>query len=81
MRNVTERLVTEYDTQHHTEGAAPHTQYLSDAFINWFSVIGNAADIIERLPPLIKLGLSHIYFVGSGREGLVNEVIPALRAV
>jgi 5,10-methylenetetrahydromethanopterin reductase len=79
MQKVTGQLLTEYDTMHHTEGAALHTRHLTDSFIDWFSVIGTADNVTGKLQPLIKLGLSHIYFVGSGRDQLVKEVIPALR--
>ena len=81
MRRVTERLVTEYDTKHHTEGTAPHTQYIDDSFVGWFGVVGSAEEVVDRLTPLLRLGLSYVYFVGTGREGLVKEVIPALRAI
>tara|TARA_B100000315_G_C14594225_1_gene597717 strand:- start:10013 stop:10675 length:663 start_codon:yes stop_codon:yes gene_type:complete len=81
MRRVTERLVTEYDTKHHTEGTAPHTKYLDDSFVDWFGVIGSAEEVVDRLAPLIRLGLSYIYFVGAGREALTKEVMPALRAI
>ncbi len=79
MRRVTERLVTDYDTRHHTEGAAPHTRHLNDEFVDWFSVIGTAEEVVDRLQPLVELGIRHMYFVGAGREGLSKEVMPALR--
>lgn len=81
MRTVTEELVDGYDTYHHTEGAAPHTRYLDDEFIEWFGVIGTERAVVERLAPLIELGLRHIYFVGSGREALTKEVMPTLRSM
>ncbi len=81
MRDVTKRLVTEYNTQHHTEGTAPHTQYIDETFTEWFAVTGTEEEVVDGLSPLVKQGLSHMYFVGTGREGLVKEVMPALRAI
>lgn len=81
MRRVTERLVTEYDTKHHTEGTASHTQYLDNSFVDWFAVVGSSEEVLDSLTPLVRLGLSHMYFVGTGREGLAKEVMPALRAI
>lgn len=78
MRNVTEKLVTEYDTSHHTQGDAPHVAVLDDAFMDWFAAVGSAARVIDRLAPLVELGLNHLYFVGPW-TGLVEEVMPALR--
>lgn len=80
MRQVTEHLVSQYDTQHHTEGSAPHTEFLSDEFIEWFAVTGTADRVTDRLAQLIDTGLSHIYFVGGGQSEFVQDVLPALRS-
>ena len=85
MRRVTSRLQTEYDTAHHSQGDAPHTQVLDQDFIDWFAVAGTVEEVVERLTPIVELGLSHIYFAG-GRafgthEALAQEVMPALRAL
>ncbi len=85
MRRVTSRLQTEYDTAHHSQGDAPHTQVLDQNFIDWFAVAGTVEEVVERLTPIVELGLSHIYFAG-GRafgthEALAQEVMPALRAL
>ena len=78
MRGVTEKLVTDYDTGHHTQGEAPHVQHVSEEFLDWFAAVGSADRVIERLLPLVDLGLNHLYFVGPW-TGLAEEVMPALR--
>ena len=80
MRSVTEKLVTEYDTNHHTQGTAPHVQHLNDEFIEWFAAVGNADNVIARLAPLVEIGLNHLYFVGPW-SGLPEKVMPTLRAM
>ncbi len=85
MRRVTSRLQTEYDTAHHSQGDAPHTKVLDRDFIDWFAVAGTAEEVVERLTPIVELGLSHIYFAGGRafgtQEALAQEVMPALRAL
>ena len=78
LRNVTEKLVTDYDTNHHSQADAPHTELLDAEFIDWFGAVGAAAKVIGRLAPLVELGLNHLYFVGPW-TGLAEEVMPALR--
>ena len=78
LRNVTEKLVTDYDTNHHSQADAPHTELLDADFIEWFAAVGNADKVIRRLAPLVELGLDHLYFVGPW-TGLAEEVMPALR--
>lgn len=80
LKRVTTQLVTDYDTRHHTEGAAPHVQHIDEDFTRWFAAIGTETQIVDRLTPLIKLGIQHFYLVGSGREALAKEIMPALRA-
>ena len=85
MRRVTARLQTEYDTAHHSQGDAPHTKILDQDFIDWFAVAGTVDEVVERLAPIVQLGLSHIYFAGGRAFGthdaLAREVMPALRAL
>ena len=78
LRNVTEKLVTDYDTNQHSQASAPHTELLDAEFIDWFAAVGNSAKVIRRLAPLVELGLNHLYFVGPW-TGLAEEVMPALR--
>ena len=78
MRRVTERLVTDYDTNYHTQGDAPHVDLLDAEFVDWFAAVGSARKVIARLAPLVELGLNHLYFVGPW-AGLAEEVMPALR--
>ena len=80
LRNVTEKLVRDYDTNHHSQADAPHTELLDAEFIDWFAAVGSTAKVIRRLAPLVELGLSHLYFVGP-RTGLAEEVMPALRGM
>ena len=85
MRRVTSRLQTEYDTAHHSQGEAPHARIIDQDFIDWFAVAGTVDEVVERLAPIVKLGLSHIYFAGGRafgtRGALAQEVLPALRAL
>ncbi|MYE11401.1 MAG: LLM class flavin-dependent oxidoreductase [Gammaproteobacteria bacterium] len=80
LRNVTEKLVTDYDTNHHSQADAPHTELLDAEFIDWFGAVGSTTKVIRRLAPLVELGLDHLYFVGP-RTGLAEEVMPALRGM
>ena len=80
MRRVTEHLVTEYDTNYHTQGVAPHVGVLDDEFINWFAAAGDSDHVIDRLAPLVELGLSHLYFFGAWQP-LAARVVPELRAL
>ena len=84
LRRVTEPLATGYDTREHVQARAQHTKYLDDEFLEWFAVAGPPDYIIERLRPLIALGLNHLYFVGSAalpsRELFAKHVLPGLRA-
>jgi 5,10-methylenetetrahydromethanopterin reductase len=79
MLRVTKPLMTEYDTRHHTESAALHTNYLDDAFIDWFAIVGTSTTAVDRLASLVRMGLSHFYFVGVGRDQLTKDVMPTLR--
>ena len=85
MRRVTARLQTEYDTAEHSQGDAVHARIIDRDFIDWFAVAGTARDVIERLTPIVQLGLNHIYFAGGRafgtQEALAQEVMPALRAL
>ncbi len=80
MRRVTEKLVTDYDTSYHTQGDAPHVEHLDDEFIDWFAAVGDDEHVIERLAPLVELGLNHLYFVGPA-QGLTKTVMPELRRI
>ncbi len=85
MRRVTARLQTEYDTAHHSQGDAAHAKLIDRDFIDWFAVAGTAEEVVQRLTPIVELGLSHIYFAGGRafgtRGALAQEVLPALRAL
>ncbi|MCY3817804.1 MAG: LLM class flavin-dependent oxidoreductase, partial [Gammaproteobacteria bacterium] len=85
MRRVTSRLQTEYDTAEHSQGDAAHAKIVDQDFIDWFAIAGTAEEVIERLTPIVKLGLSHIYFAGGRafgtQEALAQEVMPTLRAL
>lgn len=78
LRNVTERLVTAYDTTQHTQGDAAHAEMLDDEFMDWFAAVGSAEKVTKRLAPLVELGLNHLYFVGPW-PGLADQIMPALR--
>jgi 5,10-methylenetetrahydromethanopterin reductase len=78
LRNVTEKLVSDYDTNYHTQGEAPHVRHLDDAFIDWFAAVGSEDRVIARLAPLVELGLNHLYFVGPWND-LTGVVMPELR--
>ena len=85
MRRVTARLQTEYDTAHHSQGDAAHAKLIDQDFIDWFAVAGTAEEVVQRLTPIVELGLSHIYFAGGRafgtRGALAQEVLPALRGL
>ena len=81
MRTVTEKLVSSYDTKYHTQQQAPHVDHLDDEFVDWFAVTGKPDDVIQKLAPLVELGLRHMYFVGPWQDGLASKVMPALRGI
>jgi 5,10-methylenetetrahydromethanopterin reductase len=89
-RGVIERLAREYDFANHSMGRAAHTQLLDDAFVERFAVVGPPDRCIERLQPLVALGLQRLIVATGGRETdgpdrqrsyelLVREVLPALK--
>ncbi len=83
MRRVSTKLQTQYDTRAHGQADADHASVIDDEFIDWFAVAGPPDVIVERLRPLLDLGLSHLYFTGASRAGsrelFAGEVLPALR--
>ena len=41
-----------------------HRELIDEAFVVWFSICGPPRKCIERLGPLIGLGLEHVYQLG-----------------
>ena len=83
LRRVSETLQAAYDTRQHSQADADHATLIDEQFIDWFAVAGPPDYIIERLLPLMGLGLNHLYFVGASqptsRQLFAKEVLPALR--
>ena len=83
LRRVSERLHDVYDTRQHGHADAEHANLVDEQFIDWFAIAGPPDYVIERLRPLLGLGLNHLYFVGASqptsRELFAKEVLPALR--
>ena len=91
-RDVVERLDKEYDYGHHGLGQASHARLLDDAFVDRFAVVGPPDRCIERLQPLLRLGLDRLIIASGGRgqdpgevraanDLFAREVLPVLKAV
>ena len=64
LRPIAEQLQSRYDMRNHSRDAGSHLALIDDAFVDWFSICGSSAKCLERLRPLLALGLDHVYVLG-----------------
>ncbi|MCY4085329.1 MAG: LLM class flavin-dependent oxidoreductase [Actinomycetia bacterium] len=78
-----------YDYRHHTESTAEHAATVTDELAETYTVIGTAAQIVEKLRLLRDLGATQlcIYFMGIDPEEMeatvatyAREIIPQVKA-
>jgi 5,10-methylenetetrahydromethanopterin reductase len=84
------RLADSYDLGQHGSSAAPHARALTDAFLDSFAVIGDAARVTERLAAIAATGIDRIVLICGSLAieaeliqqsiiALSRQVLPALR--
>jgi 5,10-methylenetetrahydromethanopterin reductase len=64
LRAVAEHLQSQYDMARHAQEEGSHLALIDEDFVDWFSICGPPQKCIERLEPLINMGLEHIYQLG-----------------
>jgi len=90
MEKAMQSLHDAYDMHSHTRGDSPQAEVLTPEFIDAYAIVGTPERCIERLKPLVALGLDKICIGGglrltetsAGVEAkalLEKEVIPAMR--
>ena len=52
------------DMARHAQNEGSHLQMVDDEFVDWFSICGSPAKCFDRLQPLIRMGLDHVYLLG-----------------
>jgi 5,10-methylenetetrahydromethanopterin reductase len=89
LAKAAEYLRAHYDMAGHGVGASAHAQGLPDEFLDWFTVVGSADRVRQRMQALAAIGLDHCYVVPGalgfadavGAESIARiarEVIPSL---
>ncbi|MCG8588792.1 MAG: LLM class flavin-dependent oxidoreductase [Proteobacteria bacterium] len=79
-----------YDMKNHTRANVAHTQGISDAFVDWFGVVGPVARVCDRFRELADLGLDFVHvvpgstdadraIVGASLQAIAKDVIPQLQ--
>ena len=61
LRAVAEHMQSQYDMERHAQEEGSHLALIDEAFVDWFSICGPPEKCIERLQPLLDMGLQHIY--------------------
>ena len=64
LRAIAESMQSQYDMEHHAQEEGTHLELIDEAFVDWFSICGPPDKCIERLQPLVDLGLEHVYQLG-----------------
>jgi len=89
-RAIFEYIGANYDMPNHARIAAGHISVVDEDFIERFAVAGPSGYCVDRLGPLIELGLDRLVFVtfssdadpvevADGNARLAAEVLPQLR--
>jgi 5,10-methylenetetrahydromethanopterin reductase len=90
-REVVAEVGRRYDSNHHLDNTAEHTEALRPEFVDRFAIVGPPTVVVERLGALHELGVDRFVITGpsfrSDRDHartagtlFVEEVIPAVRA-
>lgn len=64
LKELAIRMKSGYDMARHAQNEGAHLQMVDDDFVDWFSICGPPAKCLDRLQPLIAMGLDHIYLLG-----------------
>ena len=64
LRAIAESMQSQYDMARHAQEEGTHLELIDEAFVDWFSIFGPPDKCIERLGPLIDLGIEHVYQLG-----------------
>ena len=64
LRAIAESMQSQYDMARHAQEEGTHLELIDGAFVDWFSICGPPDKCIDRLQPLIDLGLEHVYQLG-----------------
>jgi 5,10-methylenetetrahydromethanopterin reductase len=89
-RDVVAEVGRRYDSNHHLDARAAHTEPLRPEFVDRFAIVGAPERVVERLRELHALGVDRFVITGpsfrSDRDHaltagalLVDEVLPAVR--
>jgi len=88
LRDAVAWIRAHYDMREHTRTGVAHTRGISDAFVDWFAIVGPVARARERFERLAALGLDFVHVV-PGSTGadpavmaaslatLAKEIVPA----
>ena len=91
MEEAMQSLRHAYDMRAHTRGDSPQAEALTPEFIDAYAIVGTPDDCIQRLRPLVALGLDKLCIGGglrlaetsAGIEAktlLEKEIIPAVHS-
>jgi 5,10-methylenetetrahydromethanopterin reductase len=76
LQDAVEWIRASYDMRHHTRTGVAHTQGISDAFVDWFGIVGPTDRARERVQALADLGLDFLHVV-PGSTGADAEIVRA----
>jgi len=77
-RAVVQKIGETYDMSRHTRGDAGHAQFIDDAFVDRFAIVGPPAHCANRFEAILKLGLDHLIIVGPGADVAPPDQMQAL---
>src|SRR5258708_12230554 len=77
-RAVAQKIGETYDMPRHARGDAGHAQFIDDAFVDRFAIVGAPAYCVSRFEELLKLGLDHLIVVGPGADVAPSDQMQAL---
>ncbi len=64
LKGLAIKMQRQYDMQHHAQEEGSHLELVDDDFVDWFSICGPPEKCLDRLQPLIEMGLDHVYVLG-----------------
>jgi len=80
-----------YDMRDHTRANVAHTRGITDDFVDWFGIAGDATHARERFQALADIGLDFVHVVpgstgadrhvvGASLDALAKEIVPVFHA-
>lgn len=64
LKTLAMQMKSGYDMGRHAQNDGAHLAWVSDEFVDWFSICGPPEKCLERLARVIALGLDHVYLLG-----------------